>query len=572
MKPPIIFLITLIAVVGAGCVFAGEWSTNAEGVVVFNQRPRLNETFTWSGGVTNGFADGSGTLIWKIKGVENARFVGSMSNGLESGWGVYITADGAKGEGEWLNGLREGKWTLKWKNGGSYIGDYKNNQRTGKGTELMVGGHSYTGDFLNAKFHGHGVQVLADGTRYDGEFRNSKMNGLGNLKYANGGRYQGHFIDNVYNGLGKLTYPDGRTIEGLWENNELVKRMTLDESDYVYKTPTQPEPTTILAPSSLATNIIKSLNLNMSLAKVVNMDFGQSGQEKDEKDCIETVIVSPPAGMMDGFTHTITINHTEGTYSVYKTGGIAGVNEKYGPIKIEAPEINRQLSTNNLNAWVNSPVPTPKTDAWRLANSLAQRWSVQVQDGNVVAIPCDHTVVWNLPFLRPTLSTREDGISTSIKVSDGWLVGFNGGEFGGSVWWYSLDGEKHNKLSDDRLVSFIRIGEQVYGLEGLAHRHINRGSVVRFEKTKKTGEWASSKFAILPEEPCAVVQYKSKSMLVVTYSSLVVVEEDGSVKQLIKDSFYGGLYPQSAALDSNGALYIGMNQGIANVIAVLKLP
>ena len=43
----------------------------------------------------------------------------------------------------------------------------------------------------------------------------------------------------------------------------------------------------------------------------------------------------------------------------------------------------------------------------------------------------------------------------SVKVSDGWIIGFNAGEFGAGLWWFSPDGKKREKISGDQVVGFF---------------------------------------------------------------------------------------------------------------------
>lgn len=37
-----------------------------------------------------------------------------------------------------------------------------------------------------------------------------------------------------------------------------------------------------------------------------------------------------------------------------------------------------------------------------------------------------------------------------LETSDGWLVGFDAGEFGGGLWWYRQDGKFDVQLSSKK--------------------------------------------------------------------------------------------------------------------------
>jgi hypothetical protein len=82
--------------------------------------------------------------------------------------------------------------------------------------------------------------------------------------------------------------------------------------------------------SEVAVSIIHDLQLDPSAAALFN--FPATNQTQNSES-FETVVVSSPQGVSDGFTHKIIIDHQNQQYWVLRTGGIAGVCEKQGPIK-----------------------------------------------------------------------------------------------------------------------------------------------------------------------------------------------------------------------------------------------
>lgn len=60
----------------------------------------------------------------------------------------------------------------------------------------------------------------------------------------------------------------------------------------------------------------------------------------ERSGAIETVVIKPPPMMSDGFTHTIAIDHEKRQYWVHRTGGIAGISEKHGPMKM--PDVSKE--------------------------------------------------------------------------------------------------------------------------------------------------------------------------------------------------------------------------------------
>ncbi|MFZ6643936.1 hypothetical protein ACO0LL_29695 [Undibacterium sp. TC4M20W] len=62
-----------------------------------------------------------------------------------------------------------------------------------------------------------------------------------------------------------------------------------------------------------------------------------------------------------------------------------------------------------------------------------------------------------------------------MEVDDGWLVGFNRGEFGASLYWFSKDRKEHYKISNHHIIDFIKKVDGLYAIEGLAHRGSSEG-------------------------------------------------------------------------------------------------
>ena len=87
------------------------------------------EAITWSGRCANGKFQGEGRMEWQVPSGEVSVYVGSMVDGMGSGWGVFAWPDGRRYEGYWRNNM----------------------------------------------FHGQGVYTEADGTRHDGQWRNGVL-------------------------------------------------------------------------------------------------------------------------------------------------------------------------------------------------------------------------------------------------------------------------------------------------------------------------------------------------------------------------------------------------------------
>ncbi len=155
----------------------GRWQQLADDpdCSVWNTSPEADETVTWSGSCKDGYAHGSGTLIWRY------------------------SADGERREETYAGDLRKGKLH-------------------GHGVFVWPNGDRFEGHWEDDKANGYGVATWADGARYEGGWHADKRHGYGVYLDANGGRYEGGWKDNKPNGTGVWHGRDGDTFGGTWTN------------------------------------------------------------------------------------------------------------------------------------------------------------------------------------------------------------------------------------------------------------------------------------------------------------------------------------------------------------------
>lgn len=83
---------------------APDWITATnQNCKIWNPEPQPNESVTWSGGCTNGFASGKGVLRWTEDGKPDAVFEGEYANGKRNGPGVLTLPNGQREAGNWSN-------------------------------------------------------------------------------------------------------------------------------------------------------------------------------------------------------------------------------------------------------------------------------------------------------------------------------------------------------------------------------------------------------------------------------------------------------------------------------------
>src|SRR5581483_5919719 len=98
-----------------------------------------------------------------------------------------------------------------------------------------------------------------------------------------------------------------------------------------------------------------------------------------------------------------------------------------------------------ISTWLEVRVP-PKSDRlYRMlwedsANASTNDWRVVLKDGKPRAELVGRGVYARRqrPAFEPRV--REFSEYEALRVDDGWLIGFNEGEWGGALYWFSANG------------------------------------------------------------------------------------------------------------------------------------
>jgi hypothetical protein len=226
---------------------------------------------------------------------------------------------------------------------------------------------------------------------------------------------------------------------------------------------------------------------------------------------------------------------------------------------------------SDLSKWkevVEPPVAKKLEHAmWTFAsNYCPYEWRVFMADGK----PCAQLdnelpeMAKDNPPPKPTFKPRAEKLVEAqafASVDEGWLVGFNEGEFGAALYWFSRDGKRSYKISDHQVVDFFTRPDGVYAIEGLAHMSMSEGSVIRVTFSKDERVWKANSVLTLPFAPCAVSQRPDGAMLITLTDSIVSVDAKLKITTLLTNPSWGALYANSSVLSKDGKrLYIGMRQ------------
>jgi hypothetical protein len=204
--------------------------------------------------------------------------------------------------------------------------------------------------------------------------------------------------------------------------------------------------------------------------------------------------------------------------------------------------------------WIEAPAPS-QDSALQCANYSRHEWSVERSSGiNLYDSSVDKRPGAVLPS-GFVLTKEMPGRAIVQKVVDGWLVGFNAGEFGGGLWWSDESGRRTRKLTGENVRAFVPRGDAVLVFTGLAHLSIDEGKIYSFT-TKDSG--ALVLIADIGSEPSAAVMGDAGIVFIATHIGVLRLTTDNRLEQLYGNRAMGLLYPNSILEDATGSIVVGM--------------
>ena len=127
----------------------------------------------------------------------------------------------------------------------------------------------------------------------------------------------------------------------------------------------------------------------------------------------------------------------------------------------------------DVSKWIEIPCPKDPQSAegalwFYRANYSTNEWRVFRDGQKVCAVLTTQTnfATKEVPTFTPEAENFHSAAAT-LKVSDGWLIGFNRGEWGGALYWFSSDGTAKYKISKNPVVDFVQTnGRKLAIVEG----------------------------------------------------------------------------------------------------------
>lgn len=217
------------------------------------------------------------------------------------------------------------------------------------------------------------------------------------------------------------------------------------------------------------------------------------------------------------------------------------------------------LGQDDLRAWRRAePTNLPIGEPRMTSPGSECEWVVVMRNG-IPIVFADRKNRHALPagFSRADTSDYPRAVQ---KGRAGVLLGFDGGEWGGSLRWYSENGALKQQLLDSNVVAILPAFGQFVALTYVGHG--SHGRVV--EVRDGAGRFDIGRAIDLPRPPYAGGVEADGTILVVTGEGLFRLSPDLQITQLLEANWWM-LHPVSLAIPHRNTVYVGMRGIVVEV-------
>lgn len=216
---------------------------------------------------------------------------------------------------------------------------------------------------------------------------------------------------------------------------------------------------------------------------------------------------------------------------------------------------------SRLNRWYATEPPAYASDEWFTAEADKHEWIVSLGGANpkVRLRETNESDSATLSFKIEPKSAKAGlaGPEIAASVDDGWIIGFNQGEFGCGLRWFLPDGARRYNVSQLQLVSLFSDGKDLLAVERIAQGGVSTGAIDPLFRGW-TGRWEGKPLVDLGAAPYVAIRDFDGSLIIATTSRLLRVPGVDNV-------FWRGLYPNSIVTTAAGSIFIGMRHGVAKI-------
>lgn len=260
------------------------------------------------------------------------------------------------------------------------------------------------------------------------------------------------------------------------------------------------------------------------------------------------------------------------------------------------------------DGWMVYPTPKPGACEWRRANYSDRQWRVRLDNGRLVIEPASTprpktvaTPAFDIPPVPEVPAGHVPCDDCVLRVADGWLVGFNRGEWGGGLWWTNPQGRnakpinrgercagirdagpplsKHDVLFPTNQISSIVSlhggGTRAFVFAGHSYSNMSAGALSRLER--RGGTWQACIVRNLQGAPETLIEEAPETWLALiagrsypttTRGVLIRIDGAGRFQRLAEPAFSAEriLFPNSMVRLPDGTLYVGMMHFVARLI------
>ncbi|CAM4425367.1 hypothetical protein SAMN06265348_12146 [Pedobacter westerhofensis] len=176
-----------------------------------------------------------------------------------------------------------------------------------------------------------------------------------------------------------------------------------------------------------------------------------------------------------------------------------------------------------LGNWKSHPIPTAQNAGFHKTDYHF----VSLNGDAIVASKLVDSSQSKLPFKFSPSGFKEDmtmkGNKSVIEVRNGYLVGFDNGEFGASLYWFSRNGNQKYQISDHHVKQFYIAHDIIYAIEGIEHMGSDIGSLLLISMID--GQWRVTNSFKLPNDPKAIGIDSKNHVIVITSSAILSINE-----------------------------------------------
>jgi len=233
------------------------------------------------------------------------------------------------------------------------------------------------------------------------------------------------------------------------------------------------------------------------------------------------------------------------------------------PAVTSAQKTTAGASTSVPAGWIHAPSRLQNPGLWQCAG-YGESWVADNNDGSIHIVKFDVEAIKQSP-LPPQLklSKKMIGRRSLQATRSGWLAGFDAGEFGGGLWWFSRDGSRTVELLSENVHAIYQIKKTILILTGLNHMGWNYGHVYKFDDSSEKATVTS--VADLGGSPEASTDDGGDTIVVATADRVLRLDKDGKTDEMYKSREHL-TYPTSAAVDTDGVVYVAMRFFVLRLI------